>query len=183
MSITKLRVKRRPAGPKCSQPWPMPLANSFSTQRFDRLSTQLRSSSANSAIRLMDTLELRPQAERCLELMRQRLAGLALAVIGAHAEAGDATAVEMADRAAAGVLDRYRDDAAAAIEMTYARTPAGVRAELAGKVCGLVMMHGSVNDPHQRRGCTRALRMAKQPARRVGAGALARRKRIVANLE
>ena len=27
--------------------------------------------------------ELRPQAERCLELMRQRLAGLALAVIGA----------------------------------------------------------------------------------------------------
>ena len=88
--------------------------------------------------------ELRPQAERCLELMRQRLAGLALAVIGAHAEAGDATAVEMADRAAAGVLDRYRDDAAAAIETIYARTPTGVRAELASKVCGLVMMHDSV---------------------------------------
>jgi len=88
--------------------------------------------------------ELRFQAERCLESMRQRLVGLALAVIGAHAEAGDATAVEMADRAATGVLDRYRDDAAAAIETIHAKTPAAVRMELAGKVCGLVMMHGSV---------------------------------------
>ncbi len=88
--------------------------------------------------------ELRIQAERCLQSMRQRLVGLALAVIGALAEAGDATVVEMADRAAAGVFDRYRDDAAAAIEMIHAQTPAAVRAELAGKVCGLVMMHGSV---------------------------------------
>ena len=48
--------------------------------------------------------ELRFQAERSLESMRQRLVGLALAVIGAHADVGDATTVEMADRAAAGVL-------------------------------------------------------------------------------
>ena len=88
--------------------------------------------------------ELRIQAERCLQSMRQRLVGLALAVIGAHAEASDATAVEMADRAAAGVSDRYRDDAAAAIERIHAQTPDAARAELAGKVCGLVMMHGSV---------------------------------------
>ena len=40
--------------------------------------------------------ELRLRAERCLELMRQRLVGLALAVIAAHAEASDTTAVEMA---------------------------------------------------------------------------------------
>ena len=88
--------------------------------------------------------ELRFEAERCLEAMRQRLVGLAVAVIGAHAEASDATAVEMADRAAAGVFDRYRGDAAAAIEMIHAQTPEAVRVELAGKVCGLVMMHGSV---------------------------------------
>ena len=88
--------------------------------------------------------ELRFQAERSLESMRQRLVGLALAVIGAHADVGDATTVEMADRAAAGVLGRYRDDAAAAIETIYAETSAAVRVELAGKVCGLVMMHGSV---------------------------------------
>ena len=88
--------------------------------------------------------ELRFQAERSLELMRQRLVGLALAVIGALAEVGDSTAVEMADRAAAGVLDRYRDEVAAAIETLYADTSAAVRVELAGKVCGLVMMHGSV---------------------------------------
>ena len=88
--------------------------------------------------------ELRPLAERRLELMRQQLAGLALAVIGAHAEAGDTTAVEMADRAAAGVLHRYRTDAGAAVESIYAKAPAAIREELAGKVCGLVMMHGSV---------------------------------------
>ena len=88
--------------------------------------------------------EFRVQAERCLELMRQRLVGLALAVITAHAEASDATAVEMADRAAAGVVNRYRSDAAAAIETIHATTSAAVRAELAGKVCGLVMLHGSV---------------------------------------
>ena len=88
--------------------------------------------------------ELRFQAERSLESMRQRLVGLALAVIGAHADVGDATTVEMADRAAAGVFDRYRDDAAAAIERIHAQTPDAARAELAGKVCGLVMMHGSV---------------------------------------
>ena len=92
--------------------------------------------------------ELRPQAERCLELMRQRLAGLALAVIGAHAEAGDATAVEMADRAAAGVLDRYRDDAAAAIEMILRTNPCwcagGARRQ------GLRSCHDARlgNDPH-----------------------------------
>ena len=89
-------------------------------------------------------VELRFQAERCLESMRQRLVGLALAVIGAHAGVGDATTVEMADRAAAGVLDRYRDEVAAAIETLYADTSAAVRVELAGKVCGLVMMRGSV---------------------------------------
>ena len=61
-------------------------------------------------------------------------------MIGAHAGVGDATTVEMADRAAAGVLDRYRDEVAAAIETLYADTSAAVRVELAGKVCGLVMM-------------------------------------------
>ena len=88
--------------------------------------------------------ELRLRAERCLELMRQRLVGLALAVIAAHAEASDTTAVEMADRAASGVVNRYRNDVAAAVEMIYATTSAAVRLELAGKVCGLVMLHDSV---------------------------------------
>ena len=88
--------------------------------------------------------ELRYRAERCLELMRQQLVGLALAVIAAHAEVGDSTAVEMADRAASGVVRRYREDAAAAIETIHAKTFAAVRMELVGKVCGLVMMHGSV---------------------------------------
>ena len=93
---------------------------------------------------LDELAELRQQAERCLEFMRQRLVGLALAVIGAHAQMGDTTSVEMADRAAAGVLHRYRDDAAAAIELVHAETPAAIREELAGKVCGLVMLHGWV---------------------------------------
>ena len=88
--------------------------------------------------------ELRYRAERCLELMRQQLVGLALAVIAAHAEAGDSTAVEMADRAASGVVRRYQEDAAAAIETIHAKTSGAVRVELAGKVCGLVMLHGSV---------------------------------------
>ena len=88
--------------------------------------------------------ELRYRAERCLELMRQQLVGLALAVISAHAEAGDSTAVEMADRAASGVVRRYQEDAAAAIETIHAKTSGAVRVELAGKVCGLVMLHGSV---------------------------------------
>ncbi len=52
----------------------------------------------------------------------------------AHAEANDATAVEMADRAAAGVVNRYRSDAAAAIETIHATTSAAHCAELAGKV-------------------------------------------------
>ena len=99
------------------------IANSLSMrQRFDQAVDTAEIFISEFSHPLDGHAELRPQAERCLELMRQRLAGLALAVIGAHAEAGDATAVEMADRAAAGVLDRYRDDAAAAIEMTYART-------------------------------------------------------------
>ena len=93
---------------------------------------------------LAEHAELRYQAERCLKSMRQQLVGLALAVIAAHAEAGDSTAVEMADRAASGVVRRYQEDAAAAVETIHAKTPAAVRMELAGKVCGLVMMHGSV---------------------------------------
>ena len=93
---------------------------------------------------LAEHAELRYQAERCLKSMRQQLVGLALAVIAAHAEAGDSTAVEMADRAASGVVRRYQEDAAAAVETIHAETPAAVRMELAGKVCGLVMMHGSV---------------------------------------
>ena len=88
--------------------------------------------------------ELRYQAERCLKSMRQQLVGLALAVIAAHAEAGDSTAVEMADRAASGVVRRCQEDAAAAIETIHAKTSGAVRVELAGKVCGLVMMQGSV---------------------------------------
>ena len=88
--------------------------------------------------------ELRYQAERSLESMRRQLVGLALVVIAAHAEAGDSPAVEMADRAASGVVRRYREDAAAAIETSYAKTSGAVRVELAGKVCGLVMLHGSV---------------------------------------
>ena len=88
--------------------------------------------------------ELRYRAEQCLKSMRQQLVGLALAVIAAHAEAGDSTAVEMADRAASGVVRRYQEDAAAAVETIHAKTSAAVRMELAGKVCGLVMMHGSV---------------------------------------
>ena len=93
---------------------------------------------------LAEHAELRYQAERCLKLMRQQLVGLALAVIAAHVEAGDSTAVEMADRAASGVVRRYQEDAAAAVETIHAKTSAAVRMELAGKVCGLVMMHGSV---------------------------------------
>ena len=93
---------------------------------------------------LAEHAELRYRAERCLKSMRQQLVGLALAVIAAHAEAGDSTAVEMADRAASGVVRRYQEDAAAAVETIHAKTPAAVRMELAGKVCGLVMMHGSV---------------------------------------
>ena len=120
--------------------------------------------------------ELRPQAERCLELMRQRLAGLALAVIGAHAEAGGATAVEMADRAAAGVLDRYRDDAAAAIEMTYARTPAGARVGARFVVSSRWFGHDLTNDEVHTYFGWRSNPLG-------GAGAVARRKRIVANLE
>ena len=41
-------------------------------------------------------------------------------------------------------MNRYRSDAAVAIETIHATTSAAVRAELAGKVCGLVMLHGSV---------------------------------------
>ena len=93
---------------------------------------------------LDEKAELRFQAEQRLELMRQQLVGLALAVVAAHAGASDATAVEMADRAAAGVVSRYRADAAAAIETIHATTSAAIQEELAGKVCGLVMMHGSV---------------------------------------
>ena len=42
---------------------------------------------------LAEHAELRYRAERCLKSMRQQLVGLALAVIAAHAEAGDSTAV------------------------------------------------------------------------------------------
>ena len=83
-------------------------------------------------------------AEFPVQAARWQNCGGPLAVITAHAEASDATAVEMADRAAAGVVNRYRSDAAAAIETIHATTSAAVRAELAGKVCGLVMLHGSV---------------------------------------
>ena len=65
--------------------------------------------------------ELRPLAERRLELMRQQPAGLALAVIGAHAEAGDTTAVEMVDRAAAGVLQLILNRRRYSQESMYAK--------------------------------------------------------------
>ena len=126
--------------------------------------------------------ELRFQAERSLESMRQRLVGLALAVIGAHADVGDATTVEMADRAAAGVLDRYRDDAAAAIETIYAETSAAVRVELRQ---GLRSCHDARlgHDPHQQQRRARPLWLAKRPTRRMGTSAVARRTRTHPNMD
>lgn len=93
---------------------------------------------------LVEHIGLRHEAEQCLRAMREQLVGLALAVIGAHASSADAVSVEMADRAATGVVSDHLDAAAAAIETVHATTLEGLQAELAGNVCGLTMMHGSV---------------------------------------
>ena len=74
------------------------------------------------------------------ELMRQRLVGLALAVIAArkqrHHSGRDGRPP------ASGVVNRYRNDVAAAVEMirSFCCCAVGTR----GKVCGLVMLHDSV---------------------------------------
>lgn len=93
---------------------------------------------------LVEHIGLRHEAEQCLRVMREQLVGLALAVIGSYASSGDAVTVEMADRAATGVVSDHLDDAAAAIETVHAATLEAFRVELAGKVCGLVMMHDKV---------------------------------------
>ena len=93
---------------------------------------------------LAEHIGLRHEAEQCLQVMREQLVGLALAVIGSYASSGDAVTVEMADRAASGVVSDHLDDAAVAIETVHAATLEAFRVELAGTVCGLVMMHDKV---------------------------------------
>jgi hypothetical protein len=91
---------------------------------------------------LVGHANLRHEAEESLRVMREQLVGLALVVIGMNATSNDNAGVEMADRAASEVLRHHLDDAGPAIETTHAASLDGLRVELAGKVCVLVMMHG-----------------------------------------
>ena len=87
--------------------------------------------------------ELRLRAERCLELMRQRLGSCACRDRSPRRSKRHHSGRDGRPRSV-GVVNRYRNDVAAAVEMIHATTSAAVRLELAGKVCGLVMLHDSV---------------------------------------